>query len=98
MLERCGGAGTRPAGGCGATVSAPPTLATSLQASRRSPGMEYDLTDEERDAIVGLLTTEIEASRFPLSPRIERLNCSICGRPVMAGSPDAGERVNLESP
>jgi hypothetical protein len=29
-----------------------------------------DLTDEERHALIGLLTTEIEASRYPLSPRI----------------------------
>ena len=32
-----------------------------------------DLTDEERAALVGMLTTEIEASRYPLSPRAEML-------------------------
>ena len=33
--------------------------------------MEYDLTDDERDALISMLSTEIEASRFPLSPRIQ---------------------------
>jgi hypothetical protein len=32
-----------------------------------------DLTDEERRLLVNLLTVEIEASKFPLSPRIELL-------------------------
>ena len=32
-----------------------------------------DLTDEERQAVIGLVTTEIEASRYPLSPRIVML-------------------------
>ena len=32
-----------------------------------------DLTDEERHALVDLLTTEIKASRYPLSPRITLL-------------------------
>ena len=29
--------------------------------------------DEERAALIGMLTTEIESSKFPLSPRIEAL-------------------------
>jgi hypothetical protein len=33
-----------------------------------------DLTNEERAALVAILTTEIEASRFQLSPRITMLN------------------------
>ena len=32
-----------------------------------------DLSDEERVALIGLLTTEIEATRYPLSPRIVML-------------------------
>ena len=32
-----------------------------------------DLTDDERQALVALLTDAIEASRFPLSPRTEPL-------------------------
>lgn len=32
-----------------------------------------DLTDEERETLINMLTTEIEASKFPLSLRIERL-------------------------
>ena len=32
-----------------------------------------DLTDDERQALINLLTVEIEASKFPLSPRIEQL-------------------------
>ena len=35
--------------------------------------MEYDLTDDERDALVSLLTDAIQESKYPLSPRIERL-------------------------
>jgi hypothetical protein len=30
-----------------------------------------DLTAEERHLLVNMLTVEIEASKFPLSPRIE---------------------------
>jgi len=32
-----------------------------------------ELTDEERAALVNMLTVEIEASKYPLSPRIELL-------------------------
>jgi hypothetical protein len=32
-----------------------------------------DLTDDERQALINMLTVEIEASKFPLSPRIEQL-------------------------
>jgi hypothetical protein len=32
-----------------------------------------DLTDEERQLLVNLLTIEIEGSKYPLSPRIEQL-------------------------
>jgi hypothetical protein len=32
-----------------------------------------DLTAEERQVLVNLLTVEIEASKFPLSPRIHQL-------------------------
>jgi hypothetical protein len=35
--------------------------------------MSIDLTDEERSALVNMLTVEIEASKYPLSPRIEML-------------------------
>jgi hypothetical protein len=32
-----------------------------------------DLTDDERQILVNMLTLEIEASRFPLSRRVEAL-------------------------
>ena len=32
-----------------------------------------DLTDDEREAMIALLTEAIQDSRFPLSPRIQRL-------------------------
>jgi len=32
--------------------------------------MSVDLADEERAALVNMLTVEIEASKYPLSPRI----------------------------
>jgi hypothetical protein len=35
--------------------------------------LTVDLTDDERQALINLLTVEIEASKFPLSPRIEQL-------------------------
>jgi hypothetical protein len=35
--------------------------------------MAIDLTDDERKPLVNLLTVEIEASKFPLSPRMEML-------------------------
>lgn len=35
--------------------------------------MTVDLTDEERAALINLLTVEIEGSKFPLSPRTEML-------------------------
>jgi hypothetical protein len=35
--------------------------------------MTDSLTDEERRALVNLLTVEIEESKFPLSPRIAQL-------------------------
>ncbi len=35
--------------------------------------MSVDLADDERTALINLLTVEIEASKFPLSPRIEQL-------------------------
>ncbi len=35
--------------------------------------MPFDLTDEERQLLVNTITVEIEASKFPLSPRIEAL-------------------------
>jgi len=38
--------------------------------------MAVDLTDHERQLLANILTVEIEASRFPLSPRIEAPGCS----------------------
>jgi hypothetical protein len=35
--------------------------------------MTIDLTDEERQLLVNILTVEIEASKYPLSPRIEQI-------------------------
>ena len=35
--------------------------------------MIIDLTDEERTLLINMLTVEIEASKFPLSPRIDAL-------------------------
>ena len=32
-----------------------------------------DFTDDEREAMIALLTEAIQDSRFPLSPRIQRL-------------------------
>ena len=32
-----------------------------------------DITDDEREAMIALLTEAIEHSRFPLSPRMQRL-------------------------
>jgi len=34
--------------------------------------MTVDLIDDERTALINLLTVEIEASKFPLSPRIQQ--------------------------
>ncbi len=31
-----------------------------------------DLTDEQREALIRVLTAAIEADRFPLSPRVQR--------------------------
>ena len=35
--------------------------------------MPDDLTDDERETLITLLTSKIESSRFPLAPRTERL-------------------------
>ena len=35
--------------------------------------MTDDLTGDERQALINLLTVEIEASKFPLSPRVQQL-------------------------
>jgi hypothetical protein len=43
------------------------------EAATQSMSPPIDLTDEERHALIGVLTTEIEASRYPLSPRIVML-------------------------
>jgi hypothetical protein len=40
----------------------------------RDPRMPDDpLSDDEKKLLINLLTVEIEASKFPLSPRIESL-------------------------
>ena len=41
--------------------------------------MTLDLTDEETDALVRLLSTTIDGDRFPLSPRIQTLSQQNCG-------------------
>jgi hypothetical protein len=35
--------------------------------------MIVDLTDDEREALLNLITVEIQSSHYPLSPRITRL-------------------------
>jgi hypothetical protein len=35
--------------------------------------MNLDLTDDETAALTGLLTNTIDADRYPLSPRIQKL-------------------------
>lgn len=35
--------------------------------------MPDDLTDDEKKLLINLLTLEIEANKFPLSPRVESL-------------------------
>ena len=52
-------------------------------------GVTVDLTDDERTALVNLLTVEIEASKFPLSPRIEQL------KRIRAISSCSGGRLSL---
>jgi hypothetical protein len=37
------------------------------------PGMMLDLTEEETDALAGLLRRTIDEDRYPLSPRIQTL-------------------------
>jgi hypothetical protein len=54
--------------------------------------MTVDLTDGERHTLVNMLTVEIEASKYPLSPRIEalkRIRAKLRGEevpPALAGS------------
>jgi hypothetical protein len=55
--------------------------------------MPLDLTNDERKLLVNLLTVEIEASKFPLSPRIEllkRVRAKLRGEEPQAPVNDAG--------
>ena len=48
--------------------------------------MPDDLTDDERDARIGLLTAAIQDSKYPLSPRIQRLKRTNAGTmPIAVG-------------
>jgi hypothetical protein len=61
--------------------------------------MPVDLTDEERQLLVNLLTIEIEASKFPLSPRIEqlkRIRAKLRGEPAPVGTPEPSSRRKRE--
>jgi hypothetical protein len=51
---------------------------------------KLELTEEERQALVNLLTVEIETSRFPLSLRIEalkRIRAKLRGDEVLPDKP-----------
>lgn len=55
--------------------------------------MTIDLTDEERAALINTLTVEIEASKFPLPPRIEsmkRIRAELRGEEAAPAAPSAG--------
>jgi hypothetical protein len=55
--------------------------------------MTVDLTDDERTALINLLIIEIEASKFPLSPRIEqlkRIRAKLRGEEPSVAGDDAG--------
>jgi hypothetical protein len=42
-------------------------------AGQTAEAVTVDLTDDERQALVNLLTVELDPHKFPLSPRIEAL-------------------------
>lgn len=57
--------------------------------------MPIDLTDEERQALINMLTVEIEQSKLPLSPRIEqlkRIRAKLRGEEPAPGDADASKR------
>jgi len=48
----------------------------SMSSGTKFPGMQLDLDDEEKFALLDLLTEPIEADRYPLSPRVQTLRAS----------------------